>query len=105
MDGIDDVINKLSTVIDPDLNKDIVSMGMIKDLDLNSGNLKFTLELTTPACPFNEQIEEDVRKAIDELDGITNLDMNVTAKVMEGRSLDADEFMKGVKNIVAVASG
>jgi len=105
MVGVDDVINKLSTVIDPDLNKDIVSMGMIKDLDLNSGNLKFTLELTTPACPFNEQIESDVRKAIDELDGITNLDMNVTAKVMEGRSLDADEFMKGVKNIIAVASG
>jgi len=71
MVGIDDVINKLSTVIDPDLNKDIVSMGMIKDLDLNSGNLKFTLELTTPACPFNEQIEEDVRKAIKELDEIT----------------------------------
>jgi len=105
MVGVDDVVNKLSTVIDPDLNKDIVSMGMIKDLDLNSGNLKFTLELTTPACPFNEQIESDVRKAIDELDGINNLDMNVTAKVMEGRSLDADEFMKGVKNIVAVASG
>jgi len=105
MVGVDDVINKLSTVIDPDLNKDIVSMGMIKDLDLNSGNLKFTLELTTPACPFNEQIEEDVRKAIKELDEIKNLDMNVTAKVMEGRSLDADEFMKGVKNIIAVASG
>ena len=105
MVGIDDVINKLSTVIDPDLNKDIVSMGMIKDLDLNSDNLKFTLELTTPACPFNEQIEADVRKAIDELDGIKNLDMNVTAKVMEGRSLDSDELMKGVKNIIAVASG
>jgi len=105
MVGIDDVINKLSTVIDPDLNKDIVSMGMIKDLDLNSGNLKFTLELTTPACPFNEQIEEDVRKAIKELDEIKNLDMNVTAKVMEGRSLDADESMKTVKNIIAVASG
>ena len=105
MVGIDDVINKLSTVIDPDLNKDIVSMGMIKDLDLNSGNLKFTLELTTPACPFNEQIEEDVRNAIGELDEIKNFDMNVTAKVMEGRSLDADESMKTVKNIIAVASG
>jgi ATP-binding protein involved in chromosome partitioning len=98
-------LNKLTTVIDPDLKKDIVSMGMIKDLELNSGNLKFTLELTTPACPFNEEIEQDVRKAIDELDGIDNFDMKVTAKVMEGRSLDADEFLKGVKNIVAVASG
>ena len=46
MVGVDDVINKLSTVIDPDLNKDIVSMGMIKDLDLNSGNLKFTLAVS-----------------------------------------------------------
>jgi ATP-binding protein involved in chromosome partitioning len=80
-------------------------MGMIKDLELNSGNLKFTLELTTPACPFNEEIEQDVRKAIDELDGIDNFDMKVTAKVMEGRSLEADEFLKGVKNIIAVASG
>ena len=105
MVGVDDVINKLATVIDPDLNKDIVSMGMIKDVELNSGNLKFTLELTTPACPFNEEIESDVRKAIDDLDGINNLDMKVTAKVMEGRSLDAAEFLKGVKNIIAVASG
>jgi len=104
MTGIDDVLNKLTTVIDPDLKKDIVSMGMIKDLELDSGNLKFTLELTTPACPFNEEIEQDVRKAIDELDGIT-LDMKVTAKVMEGRSLDGAELLKGVKNIIAVASG
>ena len=105
MIGIDDVLNKLTTVIDPDLKKDIVSMGMIKDLELKSGNLKFTLELTTPACPFNDEIEQDVRNAIKELDEIKNFDMNVTAKVMEGRSLDADEFLKGVKNIVAVASG
>jgi len=105
MVGIDDVLNKLTTVIDPDLKKDIVSMGMIKDIELNSGNLKFTLELTTPACPFNEEIEQDVRNAIDELDGIDKFDMKVTAKVMEGRSLDADEFLKGVKNIIAVASG
>ena len=105
MVGIDDVLNKLTTVIDPDLKKDIVSMGMIKDLELNSGNLKFTLELTTPACPFNEEIEQDVRKAIDELDGIENFDMKVTAKVMEGRNLAADEAMATVKNIIAVASG
>ena len=105
MIGIDDVLNKLTTVIDPDLKKDIVSMGMIKDLELKSGNLKFTLELTTPACPFNDEIEQDVRNAIKELDEIKNFDMNVTAKVMEGRSLDADEFLKGVKNVIAVASG
>ena len=104
MVAIDQVLEKLSTVIDPDLKKDIVSMGMIKDLELNQGNLKFTLELTTPACPFNVEIEDDVRKAIAELQ-LESFDMNVTAKVMEGRSLDEDTGMSTVKNIIGVASG
>ena len=105
MAGIDQVLEKLSTVIDPDLKKDIVSMGMIKDLELDAGNLKFTLELTTPACPFNDEIEADVRKAVGELDGIKSFDMSVTAKVMEGRSLEDDAGLATVRNIVAVASG
>jgi len=105
MVGIDQVLEKLSTVIDPDLKKDIVSMGMIKDLELNDGNLKFTLELTTPACPFNVEIEDDVRKVIGEITDLKNFDLKVTAKVMEGRSLDADTGMASVKNIIGVASG
>ena len=105
MVGIDQVLEKLSTVIDPDLNKDIVSMGMIKDLELDDGNLKFTLELTTPACPFNVEIEDDVRRVVGELTELKSFDMNVTAKVMEGRSLDADTGMATVKNIIGVASG
>ena len=105
MVGVDQVLEKLSMVIDPDLKKDIVSMGMIKDLELVGGNLKFTLELTTPACPFNEEIEEDVRKTIGEIEEIKNFDMNVTAKVMEGRSLEDDASLSTVKNIIGVASG
>lgn len=105
MVGVDQVLESLSTVIDPDLKKDIVSMGMIKDMELDSGNLKFTLELTTPACPFNADIEEDVRRVIGELDGVESFDLNVTAKVMEGRSLDDDAGMASVKNIIGVASG
>ena len=105
MVAIDQVLEKLSTVIDPDLKKDIVSMGMIKDLELNDGNLKFTLELTTPACPFNVEIEDDVRKVIGEISDLKNFDMNVTAKVMEGRSLEDDTGMTSVKNIIGVASG
>ena len=105
MVGIDQVLEKLSTVIDPDLKKDIVSMGMIKDLELNDGALKFTLELTTPACPFNVEIEDDVRKAIADISDLKNFELKVTAKVMEGRSLDDDTSMKTVKNIIGVASG
>jgi ATP-binding protein involved in chromosome partitioning len=105
MVGIDQVLEKLSSVIDPDLKKDIVSMGMIKDLELNDNNLAFTLELTTPACPFNIEIEDDVRKVIGEIKELKSFDLKVTAKVMEGRSLEADTGMATVKNIIGVASG
>ncbi|HJS81978.1 MAG TPA: Mrp/NBP35 family ATP-binding protein, partial [Nitrososphaera sp.] len=64
----------------------------------------FTLELTTPACPFNSDIEKDVRAAIDGL-GVKELNLKVTARVMEGRAVSMDELLPGVRNIVAVASG
>lgn len=105
MVGVDQVLERLATVIDPDLKRDIVSMGMIKDLELDSGRLKFTLELTTPACPFNDEIERDVREAVSKIEGVTDLDLSVTAKVMEGRSLEDDMGLKTVKNIIGVASG
>lgn len=105
MVGVDQVLEKLATVIDPDLKKDIVSMGMIKDIVLDSGKLAFTLELTTPACPFNDEIESDVRKAVSALEGIKTFDLKITAKVMEGRSLEDDTRMSTVKNIIGVASG
>src|SRR5918994_4457305 len=104
MVSIEQNMAKLQTIEDPELHKDIVSMGMIKDLSINDGKVGFTLELTTPACPFNSEIEGDVRAAISSL-GVTDLNMRVTAKVMEGRSLSMDELLPGVKNIIAVASG
>src|SRR6187200_987016 len=64
----------------------------------------FTLELTTPACPFNSDIEQDVRNTIANI-GIRDLDLKVTARVMEGRAISMDELLPGVKNILAVASG
>lgn len=101
---VDQVLNSLKKVVDPELHKDIVSMGMIKDLSINDGKVAFTLELTTPACPFNSDIERDVRAAMASLD-VKDLNMRVTARVMEGRALSMDELLPGVKNIVAVASG
>ena len=105
MVAVDEVLKTLSTVIDPDLKKDIVTMGMIKDLEINGNDLKFTLELTTPACPFNDEIEQDVRKAVSSMSGIGKFDMKVTAKVTEGRALSMDAMMPTVKNIIGVASG
>ncbi len=101
---VDQVMSSLKKVVDPELHKDIVSMGMIKDLSINDNKVTFTLELTTPACPFNSEIEQDVRNAISSI-GVSDLDLKVTARVMEGRSISLDELLPGVKNIIAVASG
>lgn len=94
----------MKKVEDPELHKDIVSMGMIKDISINGDKVAFTLELTTPACPFNTEIEQEVRDKITEL-GVKELDLKVTARVMEGRAVSMDELLPGVKNILAVASG
>jgi ATP-binding protein involved in chromosome partitioning len=101
---VDQVLTSLRTVVDPELHKDIVSMGMIKDLAITEGKVSFNLELTTPACPFNSEIEQDVRTAISNI-GVENLDLKVTARVMEGRAISMDELIPEVKNIIAVASG
>jgi ATP-binding protein involved in chromosome partitioning len=104
MISVDKVLSSLKMVVDPELHKDIVSMGMVKDIVINDSKLAFTLELTTPACPFNSDIEQDVRNTIANL-GINQLDLKVTARVMEGRAINMDELLPGVKNILAVASG
>jgi len=104
MVSVDQVLSSLRNVVDPELHKDIVSMGMVKDLNINNGKVSFNLELTTPACPFNGDIEQDVRNAIANL-GVKELDLKVTARVMEGRAISVDELLPGVKNILAVASG
>jgi ATP-binding protein involved in chromosome partitioning len=101
---VDQVMSTLRQVVDPELHRDIVSMGMIKDLSIEGGKVAFTLELTTPACPFNSEIEEDVRNRMADI-GIKDLDLRVTARVTEGRAVSMDELLPGVKNIIAVASG
>jgi ATP-binding protein involved in chromosome partitioning len=104
MVSVDQVLSSLRNVVDPELHKDIVTMGMVKDLTINNGKVSFNLELTTPACPFNSDIERDVRNAIANL-GVKEFDLKVTARVMEGRAVSVDELLPGVKNILAVASG
>jgi ATP-binding protein involved in chromosome partitioning len=104
MVSVDQVLSSLKKVVDPELHKDIVSMGMIKDLAISDGAVGLTLELTTPACPFNSDIEQDVRNSIAQL-GVKEVNIKVTARVMEGRAVSMDELLPGVKNIVAVASG
>jgi len=98
------VINQLKTVLDPELNKDLVSLGMIKNVSIDDGKVNVTVELTTPACPLKNQIRADVTKSIKALDDVIDVEVNMTARVPRSKQDSAVEN-KTIKNIIAVSSG
>lgn len=99
-----DVLKALSTVQDPDLKKDLVTLNMIKDVEVFSDAVKFTVVLTTPACPLKELIRKDCTEAIHEhLDSSLEVEINMTSNVTTIR--DNTPVLPNVKNIIAVASG
>lgn len=100
-----DVLNQLKTVMDPELHKDLVSLGMIKDIDVSENNdVVFTIELTTPACPLRNRIETDARQAVMQLEAVNEVKINMSARVAQNQQLKENVEIP-VKNIIAVASG
>src|SRR6478736_6197564 len=100
------VLDALKIVQDPDLHRDIVSLGFIKDLSINSGRVSFTIELTTPACPVKEQMRDQARAAVMSLSGVTDVDVRMSARVREAVGGDgARASLPGVKNVIAVGAG
>jgi ATP-binding protein involved in chromosome partitioning len=98
------VLKALSKVIDPDFKKDLVSLGMIKDVQVDGRKISFTVELTTPACPLKEIIRRDCELAIvSELGEGYDLDINMSSNVTSTR--DQSATLPEVKNIIAIASG
>ena len=97
----------LGTVIDPDFHKDLVTLGMIKDVKVDGSHVAFTVELTTPACPLKEEIERMCREAVSAIPGVEDVAINMTANVRAnvGRGVPQQQVIPGVKNIVAIASG
>jgi len=102
----DAVLNALRVVIDPDLRRDIVSLGFIKDLSLTDGNVSFAIELTTPACPVKDQLRDQATAAVRAVAGVRTVEVRMTANV---RSVSAPETgrppLPGVKNVIAVGAG
>ena len=99
------VLNSLKQIIDPDLKKDIVTLGFIRDLKIDGGNVSFTIMLTTPACPVKEQMETDATEIVRGLEGVTNVKVVMDAEVPQGRGIKDNIAIAGVKNIIAVSSG
>ena len=98
------VIEKLKSVRDPELHQDIVSLNMVRDVSVEAGKLNLSLILTTPACPLRETIENDVNEALKEFDDISEISIDWGADVRSTNRPDGPEPIKGVRNVIAVAS-
>ena len=101
--GIDEaaVIQALRTVDDPELHKDLVSLGMVKEVDVQEDAVALKIDLTTPACPLKGKIEADIKAALLKYLGVERVDITFGSQVRSGQ----DNELPGVKNVIAVASG
>jgi ATP-binding protein involved in chromosome partitioning len=100
------VLAALKVVKDPDLHRDIVSLGFIKDLKIDGGRVSFTIELTTPACPVKDQLRDQARAAVMQVPGVGAVDVQMSARVREAVGSDGTrKSVPGVKNVIAVGAG
>jgi ATP-binding protein involved in chromosome partitioning len=99
------VLEVLRPVQDPELRKSLVELNMIRNVKIDNGAVRFTLVLTTPACPLREFIVEDCQKAVRQLPGVEEVVVDVTAETPQQKSLPDRTGIAGVKNILAISSG
>ena len=99
----DQVLSALSVVIDPDLQKDLVTLGMIEDLEISGDSVSFSLVLTTPACPLRAQLERDARRAVQVMTGAQDVKIQTKSRVQNTRQVEisTNQF----KHVIAVGSG
>jgi len=102
-----EVLRALSVVQDPDLHKDIVTLGFIKNLRICGGTVAFTIELTTPACPVKNMLRDQAVEAVKAIPWVEEVKAELSAKVTSRTEqlMELQEMMKGVKNVIAIASG
>jgi len=98
------VLDALRTVQDPDLHKDIVTLNFVKEVRIQGGEVDFTVELTTPACPVKDQMKAEAEQKVKALPGVTAARAKMTAEV-RARGGFGRQGVPGIKNILAVGAG
>ena len=99
------VLEALRRVEDPELHRDVVSLGMIRDVRVQGDTVSLTLVLTTPACPVRQQFESNVRRAVAQIPGVKNVQLSSTAEVRSAPPTIGGQRVTGIRNVIAVASG
>jgi ATP-binding protein involved in chromosome partitioning len=100
----DQVLSVLRTIQDPDLHKDIVSLGFVKDVRIEDGEVDFTIELTTPACPVKDSMKAEAEQKVASLPGVKAARAKMTADV-RARGGFSRQTVAGIRNILAVGAG
>jgi len=102
----ENILKALSVVKDPDLHRDIVTLGFVKEIKINGPDVKFELQLTTPSCPVRDQFVAECEKAIrSSVKGVGKIDIQMTSSVVAHVNVQKESILPGVKNTIAVASG
>lgn len=99
------VIEALRKVRDPDLSRDIVSLGFVKDIKISGGHVGFTIELTTPACPVRDQMKEEARRVVSNIAGVHKADIKMTSQVRSAAGMTKSPHLSHIKNLIPIASG
>jgi ATP-binding protein involved in chromosome partitioning len=100
------VLEALKVVQDPDLHRDIVALGFVKDLRVDDSRVSFTIELTTPACPVKDQMRDQARAAVMQVPGVAAVDVQMSARVRDAGGADGTRSpIAGVKNVIAIGAG
>jgi ATP-binding protein involved in chromosome partitioning len=97
------VLDSMRGIIDPDLGRDIVSLGFIKELTLNDGDVRFVLELTTPACPVKEQFVTDCKAAVGGIEGVKSVTVTLSAMQPKKKNTLVNA-LNNVDSVIAVSS-
>ena len=98
------ILAALSTIMDPDFQRDIVSLGFIKEMTIDGGNVSFTIELTTPTCPIKDQFKAEAERVVLALPGVTAVHVTMSARQQPARKLVKGSGLSKVVNILAVSS-
>jgi ATP-binding protein involved in chromosome partitioning len=99
------ILAALSTVQEPELGGDLVSRRMIKQVMIDGGRVRFTIELTTPACPMKDQIGGEARAAVLAVPGVSDVEIDFTANTRRPAGIPEQAAIAGVANVIAVAAG
>jgi ATP-binding protein involved in chromosome partitioning len=99
------VLNALRVVQDPDLRRDLVSLGFIKDVKVQDGRVSFRIELTTPACPVRDLMKEQAQQAVQAIPGVSQVNVTMSSQVRPSVGPSQGLLAPGIRNVIPVASG